>query len=106
METLTKIVDTINPYEYSGHTYEEYPGSMLIEYNYNTGESKSLGMMSPHDTTYGGAYDPKNGDYFSISLMRGIGYVYNVHTGNLRCLGQVSDTRTSRMFLCSDGLKI
>lgn len=91
------------PYEYSGHTYEEYPGSMLIEYNYNTGESKSLGMMSPHDTTYGGTYDPKNGDYFSISLMRGIGYVYNVHTGNLRCLGQVSDTRTSRMFLCSDG---
>ena len=91
------------PYEYSGHPYEEYPGSMLIEYNYLTGESKGLGMISPHDTTYGGAYDPKNGDYFCITFMRGIGYVYNVHTGNLRCLGQVSDTRTSRMFLCSDG---
>ena len=91
------------PYEYSGHPYEEYPGSMIMEYNYLTGESKGLGMISPHDTTYGGAYDPKNGDYFCITFMRGIGYVYNVHTGNLRCLGQVSDTRTSRMFLCSDG---
>lgn len=91
------------PYEYSGHPYEEYPGSMLIEYDYNTGESKGLGMISPHDTTYGGVYDPKNGDYFCITFMRGIGYVYNVHTGSIRNLGQVSDTRTSRMFLCSDG---
>ena len=91
------------PYEYSGHPYEEYPGSMLMEYNYLTGESKGLGIISPHDTTYGGAYDPKNGDYFCITFMRGIGYVYNVHTGAVRCLGQVSDTRTSRMYLCSDG---
>ena len=91
------------PYEYSGHPYEEYPGSMLLEYNYLTGETKGLGMLSPHDTTYGGAYDPKNGDYFCITWMRGIGYVYNVHTGQVRCLGQVSDSHTSRMFLCSDG---
>jgi len=91
------------PYEYSGHPYEEYPGSMLMEYNYLTGESKGLGIISPHDTTYGGIYDPKNGDYFCITFMRGIGYVYNVHTGEVRNLGQVSDTRTSRMYLCSDG---
>ncbi|MBQ3529161.1 MAG: hypothetical protein IJA47_01560 [Oscillospiraceae bacterium] len=91
------------PYNYAGHPYEEYPGSMLMEYNYLTGESKCLGMFTPHDTTYGGAYDPKNGDYFSITWMRGIGYVYNIHTGAVRCLGQVSDSHTSRLFPCSDG---
>ena len=76
---------------------------MLMEYNYVTGESKCLGMFTPHDTTYGGAFDPKNGDYFSITWMRGIGYVYNIHTGAVRCLGQVSDSHTSRLFPCSDG---
>lgn len=91
------------PYEYAGHPYEEYPGSMLIEYNYITGETKSLGMISPHDTTYGGIYDPKNGEYFCTTWMRGIGYVYNIHTGEVRNLGQVTDSHTSRMFRCSDG---
>ena len=91
------------PYEYADHPYESYPGSQLLTYNYKTGEVRGLGMLSPHDTTYGATYDPKNGDYFAITWMRGTGYVYNVHTGALRCLGQISDTHTSRTFLLSDG---
>lgn len=91
------------PYEYADHPYEGYAGSNLIMYNYKTGETTGLGMFSPHDTTYGATYDPKNGDYFAITWMRGIGYVYNVYSGNVRCLGQISDTHTSRTFLCSDG---
>lgn len=91
------------PYEYADHPYEGYPGSNLLLYNYNTGETTGLGVLSPHDTTYGGTYDPKNGDYFCITWMRGTGYVYNLYTGKRRCLGQVSDTHTSRTFLCSDG---
>lgn len=91
------------PYEYADHPYEGYPGSQLLTYNYNTGEVAGLGTISPHDTVYGATYDPKNGDYFAITWMRGIGYVYNVHTGALRCLGQISDTHTSRTFLLSDG---
>lgn len=91
------------PYEYADHPYESYPGSNLIMYNYLTGETTGLGVISPHDTTYGGTYDPKNGDYFCITWMRGVGYVYNIHTGELRNLGQISDSHTSRTFLCSDG---
>lgn len=91
------------PYEYADHPYEGYAGSHLVKYNYLTGETAGLGMFTPHDTTYGATYDPKNGDYFAITWMRGTGYVYNVHTGKCRCLGQVSDTHTSRTFLCSDG---
>jgi len=91
------------PYEYADHPFEGYQGSELIMYDYNTGEVKGLGVISPHDTVYGGTYDPKNGDYFCITWMRGTGYVYNVHTGKTRCLGQVSDCHTSRTFLCSDG---
>lgn len=91
------------PYEYADHPYEGYPGSNLIMYNYLTGETTGLGVISPHDTTYGGTYDPKNGDYFCITWMRGTGYVYNIHSGELRCLGQISDSHTSRTFLCSDG---
>ena len=91
------------PYEYAEHPYEGYQGSNLLSYDYNSGECKGLGIMSPHDTTYGATYDPKNGDYFAITWLRGTGYVYNVHTGETRCLGQVSDSHTSRTFLLSDG---
>ncbi len=91
------------PYEYADHPYEGYPGSNLLIYDYNKGECRGLGLLSPHDTTYGATYDPKNGDYFAITWMRGTGYVYNVHTGDVRCLGQISDTHTSRTYLLSDG---
>ena len=91
------------PYEYADHPYESYPGSNLLIYDYDKGECRGLGLFSPHDTTYGATYDPKNGDYFGITWMRGTGYVYNVHTGEHRCLGQISDTHTSRTFLLSDG---
>ena len=91
------------PYEYADHPYEGYPGSQLLTYDYNTGAVAGLGTLSPHDTVYGATYDPKNGDYFAITWMRGTGYVYNIHTGKLRCLGQISDTHTSRTFLLSDG---
>ena len=91
------------PYEYADHPYESYPGSELLIYDYQKGECHPLGILSPHDTVYGATYDPKNGDYFAITWMRGTGYVYNIHTRERRCLGQISDTHTSRTFLLSDG---
>ncbi len=91
------------PYEYANHQWEAYPGSDLVIYDPNTGELENKGILTPFDTAYGGTYCPKTGDYFCITWMRGTGYVYNVHTGERRCLGQVSDTATSRTFLCSDG---
>lgn len=91
------------PYEYADHPYESYPGSNLLIYDYEKKECRGLGVISPHDTVYGATYDPKNGDYFAITWMRGTGYVYNVHTGDIRSLGQISDTHTSRTFLLSDG---
>lgn len=91
------------PYEYANHQWEGYPGSDILIYDPATGTVENKGTLSPYDTIYGGTYCPKTGDYFCITWMRGTGYVYNVHTGEKRCLGQVSDTATSRTFLCSDG---
>jgi len=91
------------PYEYANHQWEGYPGSDILIYDPETGAVENKGILSPYDTIYGATYDPKNGDYFCTTWMRGTGYVYNVHTGEKRCLGQVSDTATSRTFLCSDG---
>lgn len=91
------------PYEYANHQWESYPGSHILIYDPKTGAIENRGLISPFDTTYGGTYCPKTGDYFCTTWMRGTGYVYNVHTGERRCLGQVSDTATSRTFLCSDG---
>ena len=91
------------PYEYANHQWEGYPGSDILIYDPKTGVVENKGTISPYDTTYGGTYCPKTGDYFCTTWMRGTGYVYNVHTGEKRCLGQVSDTATSRTFLCSDG---
>ena len=91
------------PYEYANHQWEGYPGSDVLIYDPATGVVENKGTFSPYDTIYGATYCPKTGDYFGITWMRGTGYVYNVHTGERRCLGQVSDTATSRTFLCSDG---
>ena len=90
------------PFQYANHQWEGYPGSDIIIYDPETGVVENRGTISPYDTTYGGTYCPKTGDYFCTTWMRGTGYVYNVHTGERRCLGQVSDLATSRTFLCSD----
>jgi len=91
------------PYEYADHPYEGYPGSNLLIYDYVNRVCTPLGVFTPHDTTYGATYDPKNGDYLAITWMRGQGYVFNLHTREVRCLGQLSDSHTSRTFLLSDG---
>lgn len=91
------------PYEYANHQWEGYQGSNILIYNYRTGELENRGVISPYDTTYGGTYCPETGDYFCTTWMMGKGYVYDVNTGEHRCMGQVSDTATSRTFLCSDG---
>ena len=91
------------PYEYENHIWEGYPGSILFTYDYNTGDFHNLGVFAPRDTTYGGSYEKQSGDYFSITWMTGTGYVYNTKTNTRKCLGQVSDTHTSRMFPHTDG---
>lgn len=95
--------ETWMPYEYGNHAFERFQGSDLLVYDYGTGEVKGLGKICDADTTYGATYDPKNGDLFATTWMRGEGLVYNLNTGSVRSLGQVSDTHTSRAFLCSDG---
>ena len=95
--------ETWMPYEYSNHAFERFQGSDLLVYDYETGEVKGLGKICDADTTYGATYDPKNGDLFATTWMRGEGLVYNLKTGKVRSLGQVSDTHTSRAFRCSDG---
>ena len=91
------------PYEYCNHAFERFQGSDLLLYDYVTHEVKGLGKICDADTTYGATYDPKNGDLFATTWMRGEGLVYNVRSGKVRSLGQVSDTHTSRAFRCSDG---
>ena len=91
------------PYEYYNHAFERFQGSDILLYDYATGDVKGLGKICDADTTYGATYDPKNGDFFVTTWMRGEGLVYNYRTGGIRSLGQVSDTHTSRAFRCSDG---
>ena len=95
--------ETWMPYEYYNHAFERFQGSDLLVYDYVTGEVKGLGKICDADTTYGATYDPKNGDLFATTWMRGEGLVYSLKTGEVRSLGQVSDTHTSRAFRCSDG---
>lgn len=91
------------PYEYYNHAFERFQGSDILLYDYETHEVAGLGKICDADTTYGATYDPKNGDLFATTWMRGEGLVYNLKTGKVRSLGQVSDTHTSRAFRCSDG---
>ena len=91
------------PYEYYNHKFEGFKGSDLLIWDYETNETKGLGKFTSHDTIYGATYDPKTGDYFGISCLLGRGYVYNLKDGSVRRLGQVTDSRASKTFLCSDG---
>ena len=91
------------PYEYANHQWEGFPGSEILIIDLEKGTVENKGVISPYDTTYGGIYCPRSNEYFCTTWMRGTGYVYEVDTGKVRCLGQVSDTATSRTFLLSDG---
>ena len=91
------------PYEYANHQWEGFPGSEILIIDLENGTVENKGVISPYDTTYGGIYCPRSNEYFCTTWMRGTGYVYEVDTGKVRCLGQVSDTATSRTFLLSDG---
>ena len=91
------------PYGYFNHPFEGFKGSDLLVWDYETNETKGLGKFTSHDTVYGATYDPKNGDYFGITCLTGRGVVYNLRDGSVRDLGQVTDSRTSKTFLCSDG---
>ena len=91
------------PYEYFNHPFEGFKGSDLLVWDYETNETRGLGKFTSHDTVYGATYDPKNGDYFGTTCLTGLGLVYNLRDGSVRNLGQVTDSRTSKTFLCSDG---
>ena len=91
------------PYEYYNHPFESFKGSDLLVWDYETNETKGLGKFTAKDTVYGATYDPKNGDYFGTTCLKGEGLVYNLKDGSIRRLGQVTDSRTSKGFLCSDG---
>jgi len=52
------------PYEYANHQWEGYSGSNILIYDPDTGTVEGKGVISPFDTTYGGTYCKKTGDYF------------------------------------------
>lgn len=59
---------------YYQHLWEGFPGSHLLLYDPETGILENRGIPAPHETLYGGTYDPLHRVYYCGGMIRGHAY--------------------------------
>ena len=55
---------------YYQHLWEGFPGSHLLLYDPETGILENRGIPAPHETLYGGTYDPLHRVYYCGGMIR------------------------------------
>lgn len=88
---------------YYHHVWEGFPGSNLLIYDPNTGVLENRGIPVPHETIYGGTYDPRHNVYYFGGMIRGHAYVYDIDQNTVTDLGQVTEFGGYRWCLGPDG---
>ena len=91
------------PESYVNHQWEAFEGSTVLIYNPDTGVLKNKGVLAPFSTLYGGGYSAKANVFFGFGTFDGYGWVYDLNTGQAKCLGQVTDGRSNRLYEGPDG---
>ena len=102
MTTHTTAQSPRHPYWYPepfyNHVFEGYQGSSILIYDYNTGALENRGIPVPHESIYGGAYDPKHNAYYFTGYLRGHLYRYDIDDGKLTDYGKVTEFASFRLF--------
>lgn len=88
---------------YYDHTWEGFAGSHLLIYDPNKDEVQNLGIPVPRESIYGGMYDPNHHAYYMMGYMRGHLYRYDLTSGDLKDLGQVTEFGSFRFARGPDG---
>lgn len=103
MTTHTTSQSSKHPYWYPepfyNHVFEGYQGSNILIYDPNTGVLENRGIPVPHESIYGGVYDPKKNAFYFTGYLRGHLYRYDIESGNLTDYGKVTEFGTFRLFL-------
>ena len=86
------------PESYLNHQWEGFEGSQVFIYDPETGITQNKGVLAPFSTLYGGAYSAKANLYFGFGTFDGYGWLYDLNTGAVECLGQVTDGRSNRLY--------
>ncbi|MCY2924441.1 MAG: hypothetical protein NT031_03230, partial [Planctomycetota bacterium] len=85
------------------HTWEGFAGSHLLTYDPNKDQVHNLGIPVPRESLYGGMYDHKHHAYYMMGYMRGHLYRYDLASGGLKDLGQVTEFGSFRFARGPDG---
>jgi len=91
------------PFGHHNHVWEGFPGSQIIVFDPDTGESESWGTPVPHESIYGAKYDPKHDRLYMIGFMRGHVYSFDCKTRKVEDLGKAAEVFNYRLFLGADG---
>ena len=76
------------PEAYFSHPWEGFPGSNVFIYDPKTGKTEDLGIPVPHESIYGGCYDPIHRAYYFSGHFRGHGYRLDLDTRKVTDYGQ------------------
>ena len=79
------------PEAYFSHPWEGFPGSNVFIYDPKTGKVEDLGIPVPHESIYGGSYDPIHRAYYFSGYFRGHGYRLDLDTRKVTDYGQFTE---------------
>ena len=91
------------PFAYYPDIWEGFPGSNLLIYNPETGYVENLGIPVPHESIYGGTYEPTTDSFYFSGYHRGHIYRYDLQTRRVTDFGQATEFGTWRYIPCCDG---
>lgn len=102
MTTHTTSQSRLHPYwhpePFINHVYEGYQGSNILIFDPHTGALENRGIPIPHESIYGGTYDPKHNAFYFTGYFRGHLYRYDIDTGNVTDYGKVTEFGSFRLF--------
>ena len=91
------------PFAYYPDMCEGYPGSNILIYDPKTGKTEDLGVPVPHESIYGGIYEPSTHSYYFTGYLRGHVYRFDLTTRKVTDFGQAVEYGTWRWVPAADG---
>ncbi len=83
--------------QYYEHTWEGYPGSIVMIVNPDSGEVQVRGMPVPRESIYGGMLGNDPRYYYFLGYMRGHFYRLDLETNEVKDYGKLSEYSSCRL---------
>ncbi|MBR6748686.1 MAG: hypothetical protein IKM07_07080, partial [Clostridia bacterium] len=92
------------PFAHHTDMWEGFAGSIIVDYDPDTGATENWGVPVPRETIYGAEYDPKHDRLYMIGFMRGHVYSFDCKTRTVtKDLGKAAEVFNFRLSLAPDG---